>query len=121
MRGPRFQSGIRRVYRSGAVFAVIGGGVLAGSLAGCAVYNKCGYDGCPGDAAISAEVRARLDHYPALEPPNLIYVQTLDHVVNLSGLVDTGTERVFAESVARSAPGVKRVVNSIAENNQPGN
>jgi osmotically-inducible protein OsmY len=41
-------------------------------------------------------------------------------VVYLSGMVDTGTERLLAEAVARTAPGVRRVVNSIAESNAPG-
>jgi osmotically-inducible protein OsmY len=40
-------------------------------------------------------------------------VQTLDHVVYLSGVVDTDLERQMAESVAREAPGVAKVINSI--------
>jgi osmotically-inducible protein OsmY len=53
-----------------------------------------------------------------LEAPNLIRVQTLDHVVYLSGLVDTPLERQMAEAVALRATGVVRVVNSIAVNNK---
>jgi osmotically-inducible protein OsmY len=87
--------------------------LLAGALPGCAVYNKCGFHGCPGDAEITAQVRAMFGGYPALEPPNQIEVQTLDHVVYLSGVVDTDLERRMAESVAQEVPGVKRVVNSI--------
>jgi osmotically-inducible protein OsmY len=93
---------------------------LANAVAGCAAYEKCGFQGCPGDAQLSAEVQALIAQHPALQPPNLIYVQTLDHVVYLSGMVDTGTERLLAEAVARTAPGVRRVVNSIAESNAPG-
>jgi osmotically-inducible protein OsmY len=37
----------------------------------------------------------------------------LDHVVYLSGLVDTDLERQMAESVAQEAKGVAKVVNSI--------
>jgi len=48
-----------------------------------------------------------------LQPPNLIQVQTLDHVVYLSGLVDTDFQQQMAQSVALQAPGVSRVVNSI--------
>jgi osmotically-inducible protein OsmY len=48
-----------------------------------------------------------------LEPPNLLTVRTLDHVVYLSGVVDTDFERQMAESVALEAKGVARVVNSI--------
>jgi osmotically-inducible protein OsmY len=87
--------------------------VLAGVLPGCAAYKKCGFGGCPGDAEIAAEVRALFDQHPVLEPPNLLEVRTLDHVVYLNGVVDTDTQRLMAESVARQAKGVTKVVNSI--------
>ncbi len=85
-------------------------------IPGCAAYGayeKCGFGGCPGDAAITAGVRARFDRHPVLEPPNLLSIQTVDRVVYLSGVVDTDLEREIAESVARETPGVTRVVNSI--------
>jgi osmotically-inducible protein OsmY len=44
----------------------------------------------------------------------------LDHVVYLNGMVNTGAERLLAEAVARAAPGVRRVVDSITESNAPG-
>jgi osmotically-inducible protein OsmY len=87
--------------------------VLTGALPGCAAYKKCGFAGCPGDAEITAEVRALFDQHPVLEPPNLLEVQTLDHVVYLNGVVDTDTQRLMAESVAHQAKGVAKVVNSI--------
>jgi osmotically-inducible protein OsmY len=87
--------------------------ILTGVLPGCAAYTKCGYSGCPGDAKITADVRALFDQHPELEPPNLINVQTLDHVVYLSGLVDTDLESQMAESLAHQAAGVTKVVNSI--------
>src|SRR5260370_29812774 len=87
--------------------------ILAGVLSGCAAYKKCGFGGCPGDAEITAEVRALFDQHPILKPPNLLEVQTLDHVVYLNGLVDTDMQRQMAESVAREAKGVAKVVNSI--------
>jgi osmotically-inducible protein OsmY len=93
--------------------AVICAVILAGSLCACAVYRKCGFAGCPGDANITADVRALFNRYPALEPPNLIYVQTLDHVVYLTGQVNTDAERILAKSVALQAMGVTQVVNSI--------
>jgi osmotically-inducible protein OsmY len=86
--------------------------VLA-ALPGCAVYEKCGLHGCPGDADTTARVNALFDQHPVLEPPNLLHVQTLDHVVYLTGLVDTDLERQIAESVALEAGGVTKVVNSI--------
>ena len=88
--------------------------ILAGALPGCAAYRACGFSGCVGDAKITADVRAQLDQHPALEPPNLIDVQTLDHVVYLHGLVNTDLERSMAQSVALDTAGVARVVNSIA-------
>jgi osmotically-inducible protein OsmY len=87
--------------------------VLATSVCGCATFRKCGLSGCPGDTAISAEVTTLLKQYPELGPPNLIYVQTLDRVVYLTGQVDTDPERRLAKSVALEAHGVQRVVNSI--------
>src|SRR5882762_10316104 len=87
--------------------------ILSGVLFGCAVYRKCGFEGCPGDAAIPAEIETLFSQHPALEPPNLLNVNTLDHVVYFNGLVDTDLERQMAESVALQAPGVARVVNSI--------
>lgn len=86
---------------------------LSGAVSACAVRAGCGPAGCPADAAITADVLARFHQYPALEPPNLIHVRTVDHVVYLSGQVDTGVERSMAESVAGAVAGVKRVVNSI--------
>ncbi len=55
----------------------------------------------------------RRQHYLELEPPNLIYVQTLDRVVYLTGQVNTETELELAQSLALHVPGVTRVVNSI--------
>jgi osmotically-inducible protein OsmY len=90
---------------------------IIGALSGCATYNKCGFRGCPGDAGITARVEAQLVQYPALEAPNSVRAQTLDHVVYLYGLVDTDLERQLAESVAVEAAGGARVVDSIAVNN----
>jgi osmotically-inducible protein OsmY len=86
--------------------------VLTGILPGCTTFRKCGFSGCAGDADISAQVRALLYQH-SLQPPNLIQVQTLDHVVYLTGLVNSDTERLTAQSVALEAPGVSKVVNSI--------
>jgi len=86
---------------------------LTSALPGCAAFTKCGFSGCPGDAEITAQVRALFAQHSVLEPPNLLEVQTLDHVVYLNGVVDTDLERQIAESVAHEAKGVTRVVNSI--------
>jgi osmotically-inducible protein OsmY len=89
--------------------------VAAGVLSGCATFEKCGFKGCPGDANITAEVKALFDKHPELGTS--IDVQTLDHVVYLYGLVDTHLESEIAKSVALEAPGVTRVVSSIADRN----
>ncbi len=90
---------------------------LTGALAGCATFGKCGFGGCPGDAKITAEVTMLLDQHPELEGSNAVYVQTLDHEVYLSGLVDTPLQRATAESTALQAPGVTGVVDMIGVNN----
>lgn len=73
----------------------------------------CGFAGCPGDAEITSEVKSVFNQYPALEPPNLVYVQTLDRAVYLTGRVNTETECELAQSLADHVAGVTRVVNSI--------
>ena len=88
--------------------------LLAAALSGCAAYEKCGFDGCPGDAKIMANVQAAFDQHPDLGPPNSITVRTLNHVVYLSGEVSDGTMSRTAESVAHAIKGVTRVENSIA-------
>lgn len=90
--------------------------VLGCAMGGCAEYgvvHKCGWHGCAGDAQISAEVQALLDQHRELQPPNLIYVRTMDHVVYLSGQVATELQRDTADSVAMQATGVRRVVDII--------
>jgi osmotically-inducible protein OsmY len=49
-----------------------------------------------------------------LEGVNSINVQTLDHVVYLSGEVGSGLTRETAEAIARKTAGVTRVEDTIA-------
>jgi osmotically-inducible protein OsmY len=91
--------------------------LLLACLPGCATYRDCGFRGCPGDAALTARVAAQLQQYPALQAPNSVRVQTLDHVVYLYGLVDTDLERELAHSVATDAAHGARIVDSIAISN----
>ena len=81
--------------------------ILSGALAGCATFGN------PGDAKITADVVKRLQEDTATAPPNSIDVQTSNHVVYLSGLTDTRSEKVEAEADARATPGVTDVVNTI--------
>ena len=91
------------------------GFALIGALSGCATFEKCGFTGCPGDAQITADVKALFAKHPELGTS--IEVQTLDHVVYLYGLVDSPLESEIAKSAALEAPGVTRVVSSIADRN----
>jgi osmotically-inducible protein OsmY len=85
--------------------------LLSGCLPGCAVERKCGLEGCPGDANITANVQASINQHSDIGTE--VHVQTLDRVVYLSGFVSAGEMSETAEAVARHTPGVKRVVNSI--------
>jgi hypothetical protein len=78
--------------------------ILAGALSACAAYQKCGFGGCPGDAQLEASVRAAFEQHAELEPPNLLKIQSVDHVIYLYGLVDTDFQRQMAELVAHQAP-----------------
>ena len=91
--------------------------VLAGALSGCAAYHgyeKCGDGGCPGDAKITAEVKQALARHPDLEGTDTVYVETVNHVVYLTGIVDSGLQREAAESLAHKASGVTAVVDNIS-------
>jgi BON domain-containing protein len=90
--------------------------VLTSLLCGCAAYGsyrKCGHRECPGDAQITAEVRALLDQHPELGPPNQVYVQTLNQIVYLSGEVATDLQRDTADALAGQVAGARRVVDII--------
>jgi osmotically-inducible protein OsmY len=83
-------------------------------LAGCAEERQCGFRGCSADAAITANVQALIKQHSDLGPPDSIYVQTLNHVVYLSGQVSDGIMKQTAEALAKTSPGVTRVVNTIS-------
>lgn len=106
---------MRRTKRFELVAAAL---IFVGGLAGCASFRPCESDVCADDAKITAAVETRFDRYPELEPPNIIDVQTINHVVYLHGLVDTSLEISIAESVAGDTPGVARVVDMLAINNR---
>jgi osmotically-inducible protein OsmY len=88
--------------------------ILPGLIPGCAVERKCEADGCPGDAKITANVQALINQHADLGPPDSVRVQTVDHVVYLSGFVSTGLMKQTAEDLARKTPGVTRIANDIA-------
>jgi osmotically-inducible protein OsmY len=88
--------------------------ILPGLLPGCAVERKCGLSGCAGDPEITANVQSLINQHTDVGPPNAVRVQTLDHVVYLSGAVSEGNMSRTAEALALESPGVTRVVNNIA-------
>jgi hypothetical protein len=82
--------------------------LFAGTLCACAVLKDP-----PGDKEITASVRAQL--WQDGLPENSVYVSTSDHVVYLSGLVDTPLQGEDAATIAGQVPGVRKVVNSLVE------
>jgi osmotically-inducible protein OsmY len=85
-------------------------------FAGCALvhtYDKCGLAGCAGDTEIRARVEQQFDHYTVLQPPNLIRVQAYNHVVYLTGWVNSTLTIDLAGDVATDVAGKGNVVNSI--------
>jgi osmotically-inducible protein OsmY len=81
-------------------------------FAGCAIESKCGFRGCPGDAQITTKVQSLFDEHPDIGTE--VNVQTLNHIVYLSGFVAAGEMRTAAEDIAGTAPGVSKVVDTIA-------
>jgi osmotically-inducible protein OsmY len=86
--------------------------IVPNLFAGCAVEKKCGFEGCPGDAQITAKVESLFNQHPEIGTE--VSVQTLNRVVYLSGLVSEGDMRATAGDLAVATPGVTRVVNTIA-------
>jgi osmotically-inducible protein OsmY len=84
--------------------------ILSGMVSACAVERASSLE----DARTTADVQSAIAQHPDLGPPNQIYVQSRDHVVYLSGLVDTGLATRTANDVARQVPGVSRVVSTVS-------
>ncbi len=85
--------------------------LLTGLFSGCAVQSKL--EGDSQDAQTTADVETLMEQHPDLDPANTIYVSTRDHVVYLSGLVDSAPEITTAKALAAQAPGVEEVVSTI--------
>ena len=98
------------------ISALIGGLILIIALSGCAALEKCGFAGCPDDAKITTDVNEQFRQHADLSPPNLLNVQTLDHVVYLSGTVSLDLQRYHAEEVARQASDGALIVDTISVN-----
>jgi osmotically-inducible protein OsmY len=85
---------------------------VAAALPGCAVFPQS--SNAAVDQNITADVETRFGQHAELEAPNLLNVQTINHVVYLNGVVSTGLQRWDAELLASQVQGVDKVVNSIA-------
>jgi osmotically-inducible protein OsmY len=83
-------------------------------LQGCVSSPQCTSEQCKKDAKITADVQAKFKERRELGAPNMIYVQTREGIVYLTGQVATDPQRQTAEGLAGQVPGVVRVVNSIA-------
>jgi hypothetical protein len=91
----------------------VGTFILVAAMTGCATHNACTGSGCAPDEQTTAAVNAAISAHAELGPPGQIQVSTINHVVYLTGIVDSGYERSIAESVAARTDGVTRVVDSI--------
>jgi osmotically-inducible protein OsmY len=86
--------------------------MAATALSGVAAAETCG--ACGDDAQIEASIKASFQKLPYLGAPNSIQVQTIKHVVYLSGEVSVGLMNRTAAEIAQGTPGVERVVNTIS-------
>jgi osmotically-inducible protein OsmY len=103
--------------RYSLLYSVLIASVSTGMNTGCALYHayaKCGLSGGPEDAKVSRDVTRELGRDSTLQPPNMIHVQTCDHVVYLTGQVNTELVRNLAQTTAAHVAGVSRVENSIS-------
>ena len=91
--------------------------ILAGADSAFATVRNCESDSCRDDAKITTNVQELLDSHQGLGPPRSIRARSVNGVVYLRGMVDTGLEKWTAETVASQAPSVARIVNLIEENN----
>lgn len=89
--------------------------VLAAALTGCAV-ETCADHPCTPDEKLVEAVKAHIHEHTALLTDQ-IHVQADGGTVYLYGLVSTEVERLEVEDVAKSTPGVKKVVNNCAVEN----
>jgi osmotically-inducible protein OsmY len=87
---------------------------LCVALCGCAVTPECRVESCADDSQITANIQSLFDQRAEFKAPNFVYVKTVNHVVYLTGQVNTDLVRENAESIVRDAADGTRVVNSIA-------
>jgi hyperosmotically inducible protein len=95
---------------NGCVAAVVGGAAAGGYYVG---KDDRSADRIAADAAITADVKARLIGEPGIRA-FAINVDTYNGIVSLKGDVKTSQQRATAERLARKVKGVKSVSNELA-------
>ncbi|MEO6185733.1 MAG: BON domain-containing protein [Steroidobacteraceae bacterium] len=93
----------------GCVAAVVGGAAAGGYYVG---KDDRSADRIANDAAITADVKARLIAEPGIRALS-INVDTYNGNVTLKGDVKTGAQRATAEKLARKVNGVKGIRNEL--------
>ena len=99
----------RWIYCAGMMLA------FSAFVGGCATeppQKPCSGEACVSDADITRNIEASIREHAELSDWT-IQVQTIDGVVYLHGLVDTGPQRDLVEAIARETRGVQGVENSI--------
>lgn len=87
--------------------------VLMAAALGCASSSKQDSAGAYiDDSWITTKVKAEILNEPTLKV-NQISVETVNHVVQLSGVVDSAASRNKAVAIARSVKGVTSVKNDL--------
>jgi hyperosmotically inducible periplasmic protein len=88
--------------------------VFVASAGGCMQEpaKPCTGANCVSDGEITANIKAEIGRHAELSDWT-IDVQTINGVVYLHGLVDTGPQRQIVESIARETRGVTAVENGI--------
>jgi osmotically-inducible protein OsmY len=82
---------------------------VATALSGVATAGTCGT--CGDDAQIEASIKTSFQKLPYLD---WVHVQTVKHVVYLSGEVSAGLMGRTAAEIANGTSSVERVVNTIS-------
>lgn len=81
-------------------------------------FTACGASNEPSDQALTDSVSARLSGAPEIAPYDLD-VDVDEGIVTLDGTVQTESERMAAERIARSTAGVRGVTNEIDVEGSP--
>jgi len=86
---------------------------ISGALTACAAINgqESGKE-YVSDASITTKVKANIINEQSLKG-FAIHVETMKRTVQLSGFVDTATQKDQADQIARSVNGVQAVTNNI--------